>query len=235
MSVSRYSQTTEEDALVYVAMPHLEKMQQFIADTLYALSQHTAMSVLELGCGTGITADHILSMHPNVTLQSVDNEAASIDEARKRLAPYLQEGKVSLAVADMNDYLKQQPNDSFDIIVSALAIHNCYAEYRQETYREVLRVLKKGGLFINADKFAADDESEHAQALAWQLERFGYFVQASRPDLKEKWTKHYQEDEAPNRILKESAFVKDLTDVGFQNIRKAIREQMEAIYIAEKK
>lgn len=234
MNLSRYSKNSEEDRLFYALTPHYEALQQTVASTLLEYFPSGEAQVLELGCGTGITTQHILVANPKLFLWAIDNEKEMIEQAHERLAKYEKEGRLKIELADMYECLKTQPNESFDAIVSALALHNCDAKYRKKTYKEIMRVLKQGGIFVNADKYASDDEAEHKQSLNWQLAQFDYFKKNGRPDLKRKWAEHYLQDEAPNLLLRENDYVRDLTAVGFNNIQKIFREQMEAIYIVKK-
>ena len=235
---NRYSESAEEDRLFYLITPHLDKFQNAVA---FALQKHFANSltekvnVLELGCGSGITSQNILINNPTAILRAVDNDEEVLKQAHEKLAKYEKEGRLELQYSDMHDYLKIQPDNSFDAIVSVLALHNCNIKYRKRVYEKIFRVLKKGGLFINADKYVSDNEIEHKQALDWQLSQFDNFEKYGRLDLKQKWIEHYYQDEAPSLILRESDFVKDLNVIGFSNIQKIFREKMEAIYIANKK
>jgi len=234
MNLSRYSDNSEEDRLFYALTPHYEALQQTVALALQEHFSNGEAQVLELGCGTGITAQHILVTNQKLFLRAIDNEKEMIEQAHERLAKYEEEGRLKIELADMYEYLKTQSDDSFDAVVSALALHNCDAGYRKKTYAEIMRVLRKKGIFVNADKYASDDENEHKQSLNWQLAQFDYFEKNGRPDLKQKWTEHYIQDEALDLLLRENNYVRDLTAIGFNNIQKIFRERMEAVYIAEK-
>jgi tRNA (cmo5U34)-methyltransferase len=143
MNLSRYSDNSEEDRLFYTLTPHLEELQQKVASTLQEYFPDANVRVLELGCGTGITAQHILTANPNLTLSAVDNESVSLEEAKVRLAQSIASGRLVLQNVDMYEYLQTQPDQSFDAVVSALALHNCDEAYRQKIYKEVFRVLEK--------------------------------------------------------------------------------------------
>jgi tRNA (cmo5U34)-methyltransferase len=233
---NRYSESAEEDRLFYLITPHLDKFQNVVA---FALRKYFAESldkknVLELGCGSGITSQIILINNPNIILSAIDNDEEVLKQAHEKLAKYEKEGRLKFQYSDMYDYLKTQSDDSSDAIVSALALHNCDVKYRKKVYKEIFRILKNGGIFVNADKFVSDDETEHKQALDWQLSQFDNFEKYGRLDLKQKWTEHYYQDEASSILLREGDFVKDLAVIGFSNIQKIFREKMEAIYIANK-
>ena len=234
---NRYSESEEEDRLFYMLTPHFDKLQKTIAFVLkkhFTQSSTKKINVLELGCGSGITSQNILAENPNTILLAIDNDKEVLKQAHIKLAKYEKEGRLKFQYSDILDYLKTQPSNSLDAIVSALTLHNCDVEYRKRTYKEILRALKIHGIFVNADKYASDNEIEHKQALDWQLSQFDNFEKYGRLDLKQKWTEHYYQDETPDLLLREADFVKDLNASGFSDVKKIFREKLEAIYIVEK-
>ena len=99
---------------------------------------------------------------------------------------------------------------------------------------EIYRVLKSGGLFINADKYAYDGEKEHTKHSQWQLQQFEIFDKINRPDLKNAWTKHYLDDEKPEIRMQEGEFREILNSLGFIEIEKIYRKHMEAVIVARR-
>jgi tRNA (cmo5U34)-methyltransferase len=236
MTDIRYSKDIEEDTLFWQVVPHYSDAQNTITQVIqkeFGGRTQTDVQILEIGCGTGLTTEKILTADPRIVLTAIDNVDYIAEEARKRFA---EQGATNLTIlcADALEYLKQCAEGSFDAVVSALVLHNCTEEYRNQVFREVFRVLKKDGLFINADKYAQDDEVEHAQALKWQLEEFKKFDALGRPDLKDKWTQHYLDDEKPGILLHEKEYVDRLRALGFSGLEKVFRFQMEAVYVAKK-
>src|SRR5581483_758751 len=73
-------------------------------------------------------------------------------------------GRVELETADM----QQLPfaNESFDIVLSSLAIHNiAHAQGRLQTINEAVRVLKPGGRLLLADFRATQPYPDRLRAL----------------------------------------------------------------------
>jgi Methyltransferase domain len=73
--------------------------------------------VLELGTGTGETAQRVLARHPAAVLVGLDAGREILDYARARLPA----DRVELRVARLEDAL---PDGRFDVVVSALAVHD---------------------------------------------------------------------------------------------------------------
>ena len=232
----RYSNDIEEDRLFRLTAPHYDEVQETIATEIRAtFANHPSevLSMLEIGCGTGLTTEIILQADPRIHLKAIDNEAGIVEAAQLRFEDK-ETDRLSIICADALEYLKQQKNESFDAILSAMVLHNLPAKYRREVYVEIWRTLKKEGLFMNVDKYAQEHEEEHQKALAWQLEQFTIFDEVGRPDQHEKWRKHYLEDEKPEVILREDDFIHDLKSLGFSDLTRVYRCQMEASYIARK-
>jgi ubiquinone/menaquinone biosynthesis C-methylase UbiE len=139
---------------------------------------------------------------------------------------------LSTVAQDLNVYLASEKSESFDAVVSAFTIHNLSPEERKKVCAEVFRILKPGGVFVNADKIASDDVTAHEATLARQIEQFSVFKLQGRPDLQDEWIAHYSEDE---RIkLTEKEWEKELQKSGFLQIKKNMRAGMEAVYTGRK-
>jgi ubiquinone/menaquinone biosynthesis C-methylase UbiE len=225
----------EEYELFKLACPHFDKLQKSVKDAIKAhFAKRSEITVLELGCGSGYTTEFILKAKPNIKVIAVDNEKVMIAQAKKNLAPAIKKGKVRLVLKDALSFLKTVNNNSIDAFASAFVLHNWKQEYRKEVLEEIHRILRKGGLFVNADKYMPDSKKEYMKGHAWQINQFEVFVKEGRPDLKKSWTVHYLEDDKPNIRMVESAAVAQMKKIGFKDIKKTFRRFLEATIIATK-
>jgi tRNA (cmo5U34)-methyltransferase len=103
--------------------------------------------VLDLGAGTGLMSEAVLSRHPEAEMVLVDGAAEMVEQAPARLG----EESIRTIVADMRDPL---PGGPFDAVVSALAIHHLEHPDKQDLYRRIHAVLRPGGVFVNAEHVA---------------------------------------------------------------------------------
>jgi L-threonylcarbamoyladenylate synthase len=103
-----------------------------------------ARRILELGTGTGITAEQLLRQHPDSVLVGVDVSSAMLEAARSRLPA----GRVELRVGPIESEL---PSGEFDLVASALCVHHLDAGQKAELFRRVRAILAPGGLFVLAD------------------------------------------------------------------------------------
>ncbi len=194
-----------------------------------------SLEIIELGGGTGITTLNILTARDDIHVTSVDNEPTMQNQAKKSLYKWLEEDKLCFDSDDALTVLRNRQTNSVDIIASAYTLHNFLDSYRNDTIREIFRVLKPGGQFVNADRYALDDISAHTRMI--QEEVSGYFsvlTKINRLDLLEQWIIHLFSDESGNHVMREGASLNVLRQTGFSNISISHRQQVNALLIAEK-
>ncbi len=202
-----HNQIGDEYDLFQLASPHHDELQNSVGSVIrdrFGTSKQTEIQILEIGFGTGITSKVILNSDQRVNLVGVDNEPLMFSKARHALNGLT--ARYNLQVKDALEFLSTQPDNSFDAVASAFVIHNFTVGYRGDVFKEILRVLKPNGIFINADKIVANDPIEHEANFKWQLSQFDVFDKIGKPELKIEWTQHYVEDEKPDRILIENDF-----------------------------
>jgi len=144
-----------------------------------------AKSVLELGTGTGETARRVLDRHPDAQLTGIDASPGMVNVARDSLPS----DRVKLLVGRLEDPL---PEGSFDLVVSALAVHHLEGTGKADLFRRIARRLDPAGRFVLADVVepidpsyvvtAIDPEVDHPskrdEQLAW-LEAAGLFPEVT--------------------------------------------------------
>ncbi len=223
----------EEYELFKLAVPHYDELQEKIAELINTKYNQKSIKVLEIGCGPGQTTLKLLK-NSKSTITAIDNEPVMIEQAKEVMKDFIDESRVHLILGDALEFLKKQEDNAFDVVASGYTIHNFKQDYRKEVLKEIYRILKKEGLFINADKYARDDKKEHDEDLKWQIKQFEVYDSINRSDLKDSWTKHYIEDENPEVIMYEGNSIDDMKSIGYLNIEVIYRNHMEAIVIGTK-
>jgi tRNA (cmo5U34)-methyltransferase len=110
--------------------------------------------VLDLGSGYGDATEAILGKLPEASVVLIDFSDEMIRLAAERF-----QGKSNIEVVKYNlnhgipENLRQ---DFFDVVVSCFAIHHVELERRVSLFSQIQRVLKPGGIFINADRVAEE-------------------------------------------------------------------------------
>jgi len=218
-----------------IARPHLETIHRALSDqvTRFADVNGDRVHAVDLGCGDGaITA--LLLDDARIDVVAVDNEPKMIPQALRRLAKWVELGRLSVVEADAYAYLAGQEDNSIDLVASGFVFHNLTAAYRAKAFAEVYRVLRPGGLFINADKYAREGEV-HYQDMKWQIDRFfEAFGDTKHIDILRAWVLHYIEDEGPTRLMLERAAATQLNGLGFVDLSIVCRARMDAVLVARK-
>lgn len=217
--------------------PFAVEMSRLVGQEVGRLAEAaaSALNVVELGGGTGITSLSILSASPHSTLLSIDNEPTMQDQAKTALREWAEAGRLTFVTHDALSALTSLADDSVDVIASAYTLHNFEAGYRQAVLQECYRVLKSGGWFINGDRYALDDLDAHTRNT--QHEVAGYFnvlTEINRLDLLEHWIIHLFSDESENHIMREGIALQQMQDCGFQAIDIKLRHDVNALLVAGK-
>lgn len=119
--------------------------------------------VLDLGAGTGLLSERLLSRATPASLTLLDCSAAMLARAAGRLAAH----EPRLVVADFSAPL---PDGGYDAIVSALAIHHLDDADKRDLFRRIHAALAPGGVFVNAEQIQGADAAEQALFEAMHLD-----------------------------------------------------------------
>jgi ubiquinone/menaquinone biosynthesis C-methylase UbiE len=219
--------------LIRSALPDFEDLQRLVAE---AVADHSTgpLRVLDLGCGDGVTSRTILSLCPHVQITALDSEETMVAQVTENLAQYIQAGRCQVVLQDALSYLHEQPEASFDVVASALALHNLAHGDRHAVHETIFRALKPGGRFINADRFMVNEE-QRFQRLSCILERFfDVFVPLGKLDLLRASVLHEIGDESPDRLMREEEILAELAAIGFRNIAIPSRLLMASLLVARR-
>ncbi len=127
---------------VRAEIPAYEQFQELVVSA--ACAEWRSGSVLELGTGTGETATRLLERLANARLVSVDESTEMLAVA----AGALPAERVQLVQGRLQDPL---PGDSFDLVVSALAIHHLDDREKSDLFARIHAALGPGGRFVLGD------------------------------------------------------------------------------------
>lgn len=213
--------------LFRLAVPHHDELQRCTANIVADAVRGTAQpTMVDIGCGTGITSKAVATEVSRGEILAIDSEATTLEQAKSNTYAV----PVRFIHDDAVSALRAMETHSADVVFSAFLIHNLPKSVRTELLREAHRVLKPNGMFVNADKYANNDNRQHTKDLKQQLKSFDVFRDAARNDLYEAWSTHYEEDEKIKMSENEGA--EQLRSCGFHAIQKHYRVGMEAIISA---
>jgi tRNA (cmo5U34)-methyltransferase len=214
------------------ALPGYYDLQYSLASLI--AERYVKPVVVDVGLGTGITTKAIVERNPGCTVKGVDNEILMIDQAKSKLAAEIARGAVEIHHGDALTYLRDLLTASVDVVASAYTIHNCSKLWRTQLEGEIFRTLRPGGMFVNNDKYAADDRQEYVSEITNQIIRYDLLKEQGRDELRRLWIEHEIEDQDPERIMWTTESLDQLRSVGFSNTALVKRLGQYAIVVAFK-
>ncbi|MGC2413969.1 MAG: class I SAM-dependent methyltransferase [Stellaceae bacterium] len=126
--------------------------------------RNARLAVIDIGAGYGAVTEELLRLFPAAQVTLQDYSQPMLVEARRRLAA--QAGQLHYVVCDLTD--ASWPGvvgGSFDLAVSAIALHNLRDEAKIfACYRAIHDLLRPAGWFLDYDLFF-DGVEGHLSAL----------------------------------------------------------------------
>ena len=142
--------STDRNAVVarYAELaPHYDRRWSFytgatLRETLSRLELEPEQSLLDVGCGTGVLLEALLTSMPSAQLSGVDPSAEMLEVARKKLGD---------AVILKRSHAESLPfpDQNFDVVVSTNAFH--YFREPLGALEEMSRVLRPHGRLVITD------------------------------------------------------------------------------------
>jgi tRNA (cmo5U34)-methyltransferase len=125
-----------------------------------------APRVLDLGSGSGLFTAILLTKYPKARVTLSDLSGGMLEVAKKRFA----EHRDFAYVQSSFEALELKP-ESFDIIISGIAIHHIPGPEKKRLYGKCREWLVPGGTFINSDQIRGESAASDALNSAVWRER----------------------------------------------------------------
>ncbi|MEC4686147.1 MAG: methyltransferase domain-containing protein [Nitrospirota bacterium] len=151
-----FSQEYREKADIYI----VERRRMFgIMKSFYRHFPGSRQNnmLLDLGCGDGIVTHELLSVDESISATLIDGSVDMLNKARERLKGFKNINYIQASFQEMLE--KEIPEQDFDFIVSALAIHHLTMNEKRDFFRLIYSHLKAGGYFMNIDVILAPTET----------------------------------------------------------------------------
>jgi len=126
-----------------------------VALELLPFDRTDALRVLDLGVGTGAFSRQLMEKYLNAEVVAVDGAASMLELAKFRLREY--SNRVKWVVSDFRAMPTEllEP-DTIDLVISSYALHHLNAQEKLAVLKSVVRAIRPGGWFLNADLVIAD-------------------------------------------------------------------------------
>ncbi len=121
--------------------------------------------VLDLGCGTATLTLLIKEAYAGADVFGLDGDPKILAMARTKLS----RAHVDVTLTQGMSYALPYPEKTFDRVLSSLFFHHLTGEKKDQTFQEILRVLRPGGELHIADWGKAQDPFMRLAFLSIQL------------------------------------------------------------------
>lgn len=118
-------------------------------------------SLLDVACGTGRALRQLAITHPDLRLYGVDLSPYYVEMARHNLADVAPDAR---CIAENAEDLPFR-DEMFDAVTSVYLFHELPRNARRNVFREMLRVLRPGGLVVIEDSAQLADSASIADVL----------------------------------------------------------------------
>ncbi len=189
----------------------------------YLPNNFSPKNILELGCGTGYLTKLLHEEYKDAKITAVDAAGEMLKTTEFRLKD------VNLTLIESTFEKLNLKENSYDLIISSLAIHHLVDSDKQKLFKEIHRWLKPGGLFVLADVVRAVSNKIYEED--WNLFKQDNLKNGMSPENLEKMIEH-------SRTCDHYSTVPDLLDwmrqTGFKNSDVLWRCSLWAVFQAEK-
>jgi len=179
--------------------------------------------ILDLWCGTWHGIKLAAYTFPKAQITGIDFSPIMIKKAKKNLLPFAD--RINIIETDVNDY---KFNDKFDIIISAVTIHNMTHPQKENLFKKIFQSLTNKWIFINADFY----EHESTTINNYNNHTYEQFLRQnlSGEELNVR-LRHAFEEDMPMTLTQQFNLLKKS---GFTQIKLPWVFNNEAVYIAKK-
>ena len=105
-----------------------------VATNVMPFESDAPIRVLDLGAGTGLFSEHVLSRYPKATFVLYDLAEGMLNVAKDRF-----NGRAGQFEFVIKDYRELQVVDSFDLVISSLSIHHLTHEDKRALFHRSMR------------------------------------------------------------------------------------------------
>ena len=186
-------------------------------------SSDSRLEILDLGSGTGHGMKLMLKKYKYAKIYGIDFSPKMIVKSTNNLKMYS-----NRIILIEEDFIKFKFPKKYDVVVSAIAIHNSSHQDKKRLFEKILFALKPGGYFINADFIQGENDQidRHYKMIYKQ-----YLEQNLKGEELDIWIKHAFKDDQPMKLSDQFKYLKL---AGFSNIQLIWQYNNEAIYKAYK-
>jgi tRNA (cmo5U34)-methyltransferase len=135
--------------VIRAELPAYDELEQAVGD---ATAGGDVRRVLDLGVGTGETTRSVQRLHPDASFVVLDEHPGMLELVAARIP--------AVERTITGDLLDALPDERFDLVVSALAVHHLDSPRKRALFARLRDVVADGGRFVLGDVIVPDDPAD---------------------------------------------------------------------------
>ena len=144
-------------ALMAEEIPDYPRLQTEVAA---AAATGAPRSILDLGVGSGLTAQRVLEALPEAELLGIDASSEMLSAAESTLDPE----RTRLQLGRLEESLPKGP---CDLVMSTLSVHHLDGPGKADLFARIAVVLDSGGRFVLGDLIVPADPADVVTPIDW--------------------------------------------------------------------
>lgn len=149
--------------------------------------------VFDLGGGSGIFLERILSNFPKAKCYWIDYSTDFMKAAKERLNSY--SNRVEYIITTLQDNWENKIKEKADLIFSMSAIHHLETEEKRALYKSCYNMLKPSGWFFNCDEMKTLYKDAYLNSMKFWVNHVNNIkseIPAEKSKYYESWTSTFE-------------------------------------------
>ncbi|WP_164880669.1 class I SAM-dependent methyltransferase [Clostridium manihotivorum] len=137
-------------------MDFVDGAGNYYIETAKLVPQNQPIKLLDLGCGTGLELDEIFKINPKVEVTGIDFSKDMLEKLKEKHKDRINQ----IRLIEDSYFNYDMGEESFDVALSVQTLHHFTHEEKLQLYKKLFKSLKYGGIYIETDYMAPNQEYE---------------------------------------------------------------------------
>jgi len=196
-----------------------EHMRPLVSDLYDVISTpipitNEPISILDLGCGTGLEFKGIFARAPNALITGVDISEKMLFRLKEKYQARMRQIKLI-----QGSFERVFPSKEYDYVLSVMALHHLLPSPKCQLYNKMHKTLREEGGYIEGDYVVSKKEERESLS--------DYHTAIEKYQLSPNMVYHI---DVPFSIKTQ---IELLTKAGFNKVRTIWKKRKAAIFVAE--
>ncbi len=213
-------QAEDYDGLIPKIIPYYHEQNEILLN-LIPFDADAKLKALDLGAGTGILSELVLTSFPKSKVTAFDLSDKMVKICSEKLRAF--ENRLDFK---LGDFSIDDIGGGYDLVVSGLSIHHLEDNDKERLFKQIYKSLNRGGVLLIRDCIngATSTLTDKYEEL-WRV-----FMRGNGEDDAKWFTRHIEED-TPSTVSDQLSW---LRSAGFENVDCHWRHLNFAIFGGEK-